>query len=758
MRARRLPMSILAALAATGVGGALWSASASACPNEEIRQAQSSSFLPGCRAYELVSPPGDAKGGANIGADPARTKAAVNGDAIAFDSLAAFGDASGYETLGAEYVSQRSPDGSGWTTHAINPEQNSQAMQLFRGSRYVATSEDLSKGVYYALSPVTSGHANVEKAENLYLRDDILSAPPGSYELLSDSVEPLPTPSPNSQEEDTQFAAASSDWSHILFESIHNLTSEAQTLDPTRPKVYEWHEGILRLAGILPNGEPAEASMAGRGARGAAFAATPTIHTISEDGSRIVFDAPRSEAATNLYMRIDGATTIKLNVSERSELDPNGEQSAQYAASTPDDSKVLFISSQALTDDAPVGANEGKLYMYDLNAPAGKHLTLISVDHEPASAGSPATGVAAVSDDGEYVYFIGDNSLLPGIPAGFELYVWHDGTVRAIASYDALIAESRGVRWGEGSLREGDTLRMSSDGKTIAFLSADPGTAQSVGYDNLSEGCHQGECGVKYGGGLVCIVESYGCDEIYIYSYDEDKLTCASCDPNGARPVSDAGANLSFKNEEGSDISRGLAFRTNYLNRFLSVDGRFVFFDTSDALVSHDTNARRDVYMYDALTGEVHLITSGTCACDAHFVDATPDGSDVFFVTRQRLVSADIDVSGDMYDARIDGGIAGQNQSPPAACAGEECQGPAPSAPAFSLPASATFAGVGNAPPVTESVVKVRSKPSKARKLARALRACRKKSVHKRARCEAKARRRYGAKQSAKHATRRSGR
>ena len=765
MRARRLPVSILAALAASGVGGALWSAPASACSNEEVRQAQSSSFLPECRAYELVSPPGNAKGGANVSADPTRTQAALNGDAIKFESTAAFGDAQGSETLGAEYVSQRAPDGSGWTTHGINPEQNSQAVQIYRGSRYVAFSEDLSKGVYYALSPVTSGHPNVEKAENLYLRDNILAAPPGSYELLSDSVGPLPAASPFSQQAETQFAAASSDWSHILFESFHNLTSDAQTLDPTRPKVYEWHEGVVRLAGILPGGEPAEASIAGRGA-GVGAEASLTTHTMSEDGSRIVFTAPRSEGVTNLYMRIDGTTTIKLNESERSELDPNGEQSAGYAASTPDDTKVLVLSTQALTDDAPVDQHESKLYMYDVDAPAGKHLTLISVDHEPADdhAGySPAAGVVAVSNDGEYVYFTGHSSLLPGVPTApsptVELYVWHDGTIRAITSYNGLIAEGRGVKWGESSLARGDALRVSSDGKAIAFLSANPSTAQSVGYDNTSEGCHQGECGVKYNGGLVCIDEYYGCDEIYTYSYAADRLTCASCDPSGARPVSDAGANLSASNEEASDIYRGVPFHTDYLNRMLSADGRFVFFDTSDALVPRDTNTRRDVYMYDGLTGEVSLITSGTCACDARFVDATPDGSDVFFVTRQRVVNADIDVSADMYDARVDGGIAGQNQSPPASCSSEECQGPAPSAPGFSLPASATFAGAGNAPPTAETTVKSRTKSSaKARKLVRALRKCRKQSGRRRARCEAKARRRYGAKQSTQRTTRRSGR
>jgi hypothetical protein len=737
------------------------SAGDESCPNAEIRQAQFSSYLPDCRAFELVSPPGTAKGGANVGADPTRTQSSLDGDAIKFDSLTSFGDDQGSETLGAEYVSQRAPDGSGWVTHGVNPEQNSRGLAIFTSSRYMAFSEDLTKAVYYALSPLTPGHPNVEKTDNLYLRSDVLAGPPGSYELLSDSITPLPARGAFSEQAETEFGAASADWSHILFESIHNLTAEAAALNPESPKAYEWHDGTLRLAGILPGGEPAAASIVGRGV-GVGGEASQARHAISADGSRVVFAVP----AGGLYMRIDGATTIKLNASERSEPDPNGEQPAEYAEATADDSKVFFLSTQALTDDAVVG--ERKLYMYDLNAPAGKHLTLISVDSEPSDNQGGydfATGVAAISDNGEYVYFTGRNALLPGVPytAGIHLYVWHNGTVRLVVTSNTNSGASfRGEDWGEGSLNDGDTLRVSPDGKTIVFLTTDPGIARSVGYDNISEGCHQGECRSKLNGALVCGETEGGkenCAEIYLYNYESEKLKCISCDPSGAAPVSDAGFNESVTTEEVSDVYLGGAFRTQYLNRIFSENGRYVFFDTSDALVAQDTNARRDVYEYDTQTGELHLITGGTCACDAHFVDASPDGSNLFFTTHERLVSADIDNSGDLYDARIDGGIASQNEPQPEPCTGEECQGPAPSAPAFSLPASSTFAGSGNVPAESKAVVKGRAKsPTKAQKLAQALRVCKQQARRRRGKCEARARRKYKAKQSAKRASRYSGR
>ena len=82
-------------------------------------------------------------------------------------------------------------------------------------------------------------------------------------------------------------------------------------------------------------------------------------------------------------------------------------------------------------------------------------------------------------------------------------------------------------------------------------------------------------------------------------------------------------------------------------------------------------------------------------------------------------------------------------------CEGEACRGaPAPQ-PVFGAPASATFNGPGNfAPPAVATVVK--PKPlTRAEKLAKALKACKKdKSRKKRVACERQARRKYGPKKA----------
>ena len=72
--------------------------------------------------------------------------------------------------------------------------------------------------------------------------------------------------------------------------------------------------------------------------------------------------------------------------------------------------------------------------------------------------------------------------------------------------------------------------------------------------------------------------------------------------------------------------------------------------------------------------------------------DASASGNDVFFFTRQALVGQDQDENDDLYDARVEGGIAAQNPPPPVDCTEEGCLGPVDPFPVLEAPASATFA------------------------------------------------------------------
>jgi hypothetical protein len=129
-----------------------------------------------------------------------------------------------------------------------------------------------------------------------------------------------------------------------------------------------------------------------------------------------------------------------------------------------------------------------------------------------------------------------------------------------------------------------------------------------------------------------------------------------------------------------------------YRVRGLLADG-IVFFETPDPLVGEDTNGKGDVYKWSP--DGVRLISTGHDASDAVFLDASADGSSVFFVTRERLVATDADSLRDVYVARTDGGFPSRPGSP-VPCSGDQCQGRPSRVPDAPVSATTTFTGGGD--------------------------------------------------------------
>jgi hypothetical protein len=150
------------------------------------------------------------------------------------------------------------------------------------------------------------------------------------------------------------------------------------------------------------------------------------------------------------------------------------------------------------------------------------------------------------------------------------------------------------------------------------------------------------------------------------------------------------------------------------------------------------------------VSGCVALISSGGGAAPSVFVDASVSGGDVFFITAQQLVPADIDPATDMYDAHVCSAAvpclpASAVASPPCdstdSCRAAQAVQPG----VFGAPASATFSGAGNLKVVT---VKVPPKPltPQQQRLKKALKACEKhKALKARASCEKRALKKFGA-------------
>jgi hypothetical protein len=322
-------------------------------------------FLPNCRAWEMVSFP--SKNGGGVTGLSSRTRAAFDGSAVQYMSLNGFVDVVGMG-VSTDYIAKRStsttPGDNGWSTHAITPPQEamSTGASLTAGEpRYEGTfSADLRTGIFSAWSPLTPA-PNVALATNLYLRDDLLSPGAGSYRLLTDSATPINQALAQQGDQGRPWlVGTSTDLSHGIFESILGLVSG---ISANTKKLYEWNDGALRVAGILPTAIPATRSIGGRGVS-VGGGGKHTSHAITADGSRIFFTTPSNSSAVTgpIYARINGRSTVQLNASERTI--PAATKAATYWDASTDGSRVFFTSEAALTDSAP-DSSAAKLYMWE---------------------------------------------------------------------------------------------------------------------------------------------------------------------------------------------------------------------------------------------------------------------------------------------------------------------------------------------------------------------------------------------------------
>ena len=754
LRACALCAAVLAGalmcIAATGT------AAADACPNAAFRSGPSER-LPDCRAYEQVSPAEKAGLDAVTLEPPFPAQAsACEGDepcAIAYMNIGgAFAGALGNSFPNA-YVARRS--GNGWLTTAISPP-TPQAPGSNHAKVAYAFSDDLSQEVLRV--PLQQLTENAPAGVyNLFLRSSS-----GGTALVT-AEPPLSPPQAGcggcfESQDVPAFAGASSDFSHVIFETNGLLEGVPGA---GAEDLYETVAEHVRLVGILPDGTvAADGATAGDGLEAANERWRTLEHAISKDGSHVLFQAaadggapdPQQAGITELYDRIDGSSTVEISApapgAQPSKCETKGglcaAQPAHFRAASADGSLVYFTSRAALTKDSYTGPEEaseeeqeeepeeggeetgGDLYRYDL---ATSSLTDLTVDaNNPADPeGANVLGVLGSSDDGSYVYFVATGELAAGALSGQpNLYVWHgasDGAgsvslIATLAAPDEDEAEDiEAMRTGPAFEYHSDVPDWSSrptesqayvtpDGTHLAFMSVEPLT----GYDNEDRATGKTD------------------HEVFEYSAQNGQLVCASCDAGNARPFGSAfiGATLTARMSTPFHQPRSL-----------SDDGSRLFFSSPDPLVSGLPGGSVNVFEYEH--GSAQLISGLGSASNDVFLDASASGGDVFIGTREQLVPGDSDELVDVYDARVDGGLP--SPPTPVPCQGTVCQEPYTAPPSFSAPTSASFAGPGNLTPPRPA------KPTRKQLLSRAIAKCKRlKQPRKRAACIAAAKRRYAPK------------
>jgi hypothetical protein len=601
-----------------------------------------------------------------------------------------------------------------------------------------------------------------------------------------------------------EFEGANANLSDAVFNSLSD-----------DPGLFEW-TGIgqpLKRVNILPTGEetkPGENAKLGLGTD----EGLRTQDAISSDGTRVIWT---DEATKHLYMR-DTATekTVQLDAFQSEALEKEAAESsveednppkADYAGASADDSRVFFTDTQRLTADSHATENSPDLYVYEFT-PLGAELH--DLTPQPGAAvqvfkKSAGGGVAGVSEDGAYVYYVANGALTPGTSPGgcsndeearppgatCNLYVSHYATGAWETKLVAVLSEEDSPDWGDGHVgnlgyvtaRVSPSGPYAPSGQYFAFMS----DRNLTGYEPVEEEARGG----------------HRDEEVYLYNAATGHLTCASCSPNGAPPVGvqDVGVVNSGKAQEGlgllvdrpqiwaeteakSSADHWLAGSVPgwtplsessalYQSRYLGNNGH-LFFNSPAQLVPGVGGQKEMVYEYEpngagscaSEGGCVALVSGGDSEHEQAFLDASASGNDVFFLSTEPL-APNPEGSLSVYDAHVcetGSPCTAPEEDTRVSCEepGHACRNaPEPFTGGSGSPASETTSGAGNiTPQLAHGEVlheKTAVKPlTRAQKLAAALKACKKdKKKTKREACEKTAHKKYGppAKKSSKKTT-----
>jgi len=596
------------------------------------------------RHYEQASPAD--KGLGDIVGDGLTTQASVSGDAVAFNSRAQFAGAVGSGVSGeTQYVARRGA--SGWGTRAITPMPRPDALQtFFAATKLQVFSSDLNTALLWAYDlPAVEGDAT--DRNSIYVEDTATSA----LQAITVSQQDPLTPFDFIME---QLWGVSDDARHVAFGTSTSLLPEAVG---GAPYLYQWDDGVLTLAGILPDGTvPAGgATVAPRNYRGA----------MSADGSRLAFRSPAFASDAQLYQRIDGRRTVWVSEPEGS--DQSTPVNVLLQGMTRDGKNVFFVTDSALLDSDTNGGPDLYRYTDSANPARDSNLTMISQDGD-TPGDNIGDSVVGFSDDGQRVYYQTLSN---------KLVLWDHGRTVVISTVVSRFGEPRFQL--TVTVAQPGHARVTPDGLYMAF-------ATNEAADNV-----HGATGE----------ETNGHFEMYLYSLRDDTLKCVSCPREGA--TTDATVIPSVT--AGNPRIDNLGIRP----RFLSDDGQ-VFFSSAEALVPQDRNGVTDTYEYDGATGELSLLTTGKGRDSAMFADASQSGDDVFVLTRQALTSSDRDELVDLYDVRVGAAPPEPETHMPAPCQGEACQPPPSASPPEDTVGSLLFEDNGSSSATSKKALVVRQR------------------------------------------------
>jgi hypothetical protein len=629
------------------------------CPNGHVRQESGASYLPDCRAYELVSPvssgsellyPGEhvfAHGCEfcinpwNIGAQYPSNQgfASSPGRFTYYGGLSALPGTNPPTSTTDMYMATRT--NTGWVT-TVPGLQGKEAFETGRKECSEAMDECIDHsetefaGFHQEFAPYRFS-AEGERRGRLPTNFALIPGARGFHGMQ----------------------VMSRDFSHYVFSSSTYMEGFfGGTVKPAIVFAPGGQSGGLGSAydnnirthtveviSKLPGGEPIP-SESNRTPEEKAI----DFRGVSADGSRILMETPANPPTSEwayLFLRVNDAVTYDISQGEK----------AIPIGMTRDGSKVFFTTEAQLSPsdtDASVdlyqwredGSELGEYKVLSQGNGQGDSdecspswsVSGCGVDFLKTQQAHPY-GNAAVSargmddqfaEDSGDIYFYSPEVLdseHPGVRNEKNLYVYRSGSVHLVATLDKGTDITR--------------MQISPDGRFAAIRTKSALTSHPTN----------------------------GFQQIYTYNADTGLIRCASCNPSGAPPTADV--------------------RASQNGRFMADDGR-TFFSTQDRLDPRDQDGEiTDVYEY--VDGRPQLITSGqgnrdftggsevfnllSSAAYTGLEGVSHDGVDVFFSTYDTLVGRDH--NGEyvkFYDARTGGGFSEEPELLPCEAA-DECHG-----------------------------------------------------------------------------------
>jgi WD40-like Beta Propeller Repeat len=701
------------AAAATIALGAVASpaALAAGCPNEAIREAQTSEtlpngtvHLPACMALEMVSPP------KKFGQEATELTAfSPDGSRALFRSKAALADTEGLQSfLGDRYIASRGA--SGWTIAPTSPPHSAGIVigGTAAGGPY-AYASDLDAWVLFGGT----------QAQKMAGEGQIFQ---GAFGGAFGPLSPLLKPINDSGTFNIVFfangfrpagtaAALSATVFRFPLASTAFLAGDPRAAGEEEPGDINHYVAFLDAAGnpALELLARDEAGTVYGGLCGTRLGGgSQNQGAISPDGSRIYFSTrpaqPFDEAEakgppcdTNNPLRILGRVQSPSGA-EITELVPGGPAGGDdlYQAASLDGSRVFFTSPRSLAASdvdtpapgaqcgAAVGASAGcDLYLHDASLPPADRLIQVSAggtgDPDPGQ-GANVLGTAAISPDGSRAYFVAQGVLTTTAnPEGDvasagqpNLYLYrrdaeHPGGHTAFIG--TLVAGDSGELWNAPSFAGGASA--------VPMLGGGP------------EGGGDGHVLVLVSKASLTAGDSDGGRaDVFRYESQAPALQCLSCIPGAGAFDVTAGFNQAAPSSNFAEQGR-----------WASEDGQTVAFATAEALVPGDIDAAHNPYLWkEGQLGQLPGDMSKTSAIQLlQLPSLSAAGEEVGFSTTEPLLPQDGDTTRDVYLVRVGGGFP--NPPPPVACdplSEGACQGPSSTAPPLPGAATPSFVGPGN--------------------------------------------------------------